>query len=122
MSSSRIVTLNHNLADLQSRPRKHLLCSALVDGNAVQVSTTSQEFDVAFFYAYKTVPTSGAAPTDNSGSVFFGENDTTGTYCVDKITPGSVVSVRAATGTKLDLKNFWFAGATAGDRLFIKYQ
>jgi hypothetical protein len=118
---SRIVTLNHNLADLQSRPRKHLLCSPLLDSTPVQVSATSIEFDVAYFYGYKTVH-SGGTPTNNAGSVFLGEKDITGTYCVDEIAPGSVVSVRAATGTKLDLKNFWFNGASAGDQLFVKYQ
>lgn len=118
----RIVTLNHDLADLQSRPRTHLLCAALVDATPVQVSAARVEFDVAFFYGFKTAPNTGAGPTSNAGSVFLGEKDATGTYCVDEITPGSAIAVRSSMGTKLDLSKFYFTGANAGDRLFVKFQ
>jgi len=118
----RIVTLNHDLADLQSRPRKHLLCAALADATPIQVSATSIEFDTAFFYGFKAVPNLGSAPTNNAGSVFLGEKDASGTYCVDEITPGGALAVRASMGTKLDLSKFYFTGANAGDQLFVKYQ
>jgi hypothetical protein len=118
----RIVTLNHDLADLQSRPRKHLLCPALADATPVPVSATSIPFDTAFFYGFKAVPTTGATPTNNTGSVFLGETDASGTYCVDEVPAGGVLSVKASMGTKLDLSKFYFTGANAGDRLFVKYQ
>jgi hypothetical protein len=105
--------------------RKHLISGDSADPNAViQITTKDIEFQTAFFYGFKNVPDDGADPTVNADTVYIGEKDGTGTYCIDPVEAalGTPTMVQAPVGRTLNLKDFWVRLPQPGDKVFVKYQ
>ena len=119
---SRVVSIASDLTAAIPWARRHLLSAPLEDAFPTRVSTVSLEFVEAYFYGFKGVQDDGRSRTANTGAVFVGELEGDEAYCVDEVSPGACLVVRAAAGTKLDLANFVFSGANVGDRVFVKYQ